>query len=89
MDLDDILPVVSPERRAIHKLVLDHWGSDSVHPFVDRLVNEGMAARGLPVAGMLPLIDDHEELNAVLRAAFALIEGKLKPDYLNPLKIAA
>jgi hypothetical protein len=89
MDLDDVLPVVSPERRAIHKLVLDHWGSDSVHPLVDRLVNEGMAARGLPVAGMLPLIDDHEELNAVLRAAFALIEGKLKPDYLNPLKIAA
>jgi hypothetical protein len=89
MDLDDILPIASRERRAIHKLALDHWGCDSVHPFVERLVNEGMAGRGLCVAGMLALPSDHEELNAALRAAFALIEGKLKPDYINPLKIAA
>lgn len=89
MDLDSILPLVSEERRAVHKLVLDHWGCDSVHPFVERLVNEGMARRGLPAAGLLPDAADMETLYAALRAAFAMIEGKLKPDYLNPLKIAA
>jgi hypothetical protein len=89
MDLDDILPRVSEERRAIHKLVLDHWGCDTVHPFVERLVNEGRAKRKLSVVGMLALPDDFEELNAALRAAFALIEGKMKPDYLNHMKVAA
>jgi hypothetical protein len=89
MDLDDILPMSSPERRAIHKLVLDHWGCDSVHPFVERLVNEGRRDRCLPVAGMLAMVEDFETLAAALRAAFALIEGKMKPDYINPLKIAA
>lgn len=90
-DLERFLPdsLSSPERIALHAMVVGHWGSDSVHPFVERLVNEGMRERRLPVAGMLTTRDDFEMLEAALRAAFALIEGKLKPDYLNPLKIAA
>jgi hypothetical protein len=84
MDLDSILPLVSEERRAVHKLVLDHWGCDSVHPFVERLVNEGMMERKLPVAGMLALVEDFDTLKAALRAATSMIEGRY-----CPLKIAA
>lgn len=84
MALDDILPIASDERRAVHKLALDHWGCDSVHPFVERLVNEGMRERKLPVAGMLAMSEDLETLEAALRAATSMLEGRY-----CPLKIAA
>lgn len=85
--LESFLPesLGSPERIALHALVVGHWGSDTVHPFVERLVNDGMAQRKLPVSGMLSLPEDRETLKAALRAAFLMIEGGMKPDYINPL----
>jgi hypothetical protein len=88
MELDRVLPLASFERKAIHRLTLDHWGSDDVAPFVERLVNQKMAMLGLSVAGYLADQADHDLLGGVLRAAFSLIEGKLVTDWFEQRRAA-
>lgn len=79
--LDRCLGLTSRERQAVHKIAVDNWGNDDVHPFVERMVNEGMRQRGLPVAGYLPTAEDVETLHDGLRAAFQLIDQTLRPRF--------
>jgi len=81
--LDDLLPMGSDERRWTHKLLLDYFGLDTVHPVVDRLVNYRFNqwhidlpvwhGRDLRSAGA----EDFQILGCMLRGLFALADGSM------------
>jgi hypothetical protein len=83
--LDDLLPTASAERYWTHQVLLNHFGLDTVHPIVDRLVNykmaqwkipdpgTGYAFRDIRVAGA----EDFQILGCVLRGLFALADGAM------------
>jgi hypothetical protein len=81
--MDMLLPVASNERYWTHKLLLDHFGLDTVLPLVDRLVNYRFTqwhvpipdweTRDLRVAGA----EDFLLLGAILRGLFALADGAM------------
>lgn len=75
--LDALLPTKSNERYWTHKILLDHFGLDTVHPLVDRLVNYKLAQWKLPVAGVIAGGEDFQTLGCVLRGLFALADGAL------------
>lgn len=75
--LDALLPMASDERRWTHKLLLDHFGLDIVHPLVVRLVNYKFAQWGLPVCGEISGADDFRLLGCILRGLFALADGAM------------
>lgn len=77
--LDSLLPVGSEERYWTQKLLLDHFGLDTVHPLVERLVNYKFAQWRLPVAGLVAGTDDFQRLGCILRGLFALADGAM-PD---------
>lgn len=77
--LDALLPVRSEERKWTHKLLLDHFGLDTVHPVIERLVNYRFAQWKLPVAGQIAGGEDFQVLGCFLRGLFALADGAL-PD---------
>lgn len=77
--LDALLPSKSPERYWTHKILLDHFGLDTVHPLVTRLVNYKFAQWKLPVAGLIAGAEDFQTLGCILRGLFALADGAL-PD---------
>ena len=77
VQLDALLPARSDERRWTHKLLLDHFGLDTVHPIVDRLVNYRFAQWGISVSGQIAGADDFQILGCVLRGLFALADGSL------------
>ena len=82
--LDALLPMRSEERYWTHKILLDHFGLDTVHPLVDRLVNYKLAQWRLPVAGLIAGADDFQKLGCVLRGLFALADGSM-PERRNLL----
>jgi hypothetical protein len=82
--LDDLLPKGSQERYWTQRILLNHFGLDTVEPLVDRLVNYKFNQWGLPLpegdrdmrtAGA----DDFQNLGCVLRGLFALADGVM-PD---------
>jgi hypothetical protein len=75
--LDDLLPTGSDERKWTHKILLDHFGLDTVHPLVERLVNYRFAQWGCQVAGRIAGNEDFETLACVLRGLFALADGAM------------
>lgn len=75
--MDALLPTGSAERRIAHKVLLDYFGLDVVHPLVTRLVNYRFAQWRLPVAGQIAGGDDFAALACLLRALFALADGSL------------
>jgi hypothetical protein len=77
--MDDLLPRGSPERYWTQQILLDHFGLDTVHPLVDRLVNYRLAQWHLPVAGMVAGAEDFQKLGCILRGLFALADGAM-PD---------
>lgn len=77
--LDELLPRGSEERYWTQKLLLDHFGLDTVLPLVERLVNYKFAQWKLPVAGMIAESDDFKRLGCILRGLFALADGAM-PD---------
>jgi hypothetical protein len=77
--LDELLPRGSEERYWTQKILLDHFGLDTVHPLIDRLVNYKFAQWKLPVAGLIAGRDDFRKLEYILRGLFALADGAL-PD---------
>jgi hypothetical protein len=77
--MDALLPMRSQEREWTHKLLLDHFGLDTVHPLVTRLVNFRFAQWKLPVAGQVAGADDFQLLGCILRGLFALADGSM-PD---------
>jgi hypothetical protein len=85
--LDALLPTGSPERYWTHKILLDYFGLDIVHPVVVRLVNYRYAQWKLPVAGEIAGTEDFQILACFLRGLFALADGSL-PDR-ERFKIAA
>lgn len=77
--MDDLLPRGSEERYWTQKILLDHFGLDTVHPLIDRLVNYKFAQWLLPVAGQVAGVEDFQRLGYILRGLFALADGSL-PD---------
>jgi hypothetical protein len=77
--LDELLPRGSEERYWTQKILLDHFGLDTVHPLIDRLVNYKFAQWKLPVAGLIAGREDFRKLEYILRGLFALADGAL-PD---------
>jgi hypothetical protein len=75
--LDMLLPTGSDERRWTHKLLLDYFGLDVVHPVIERLVNYRFARWNLPVAGYIADATDFQILGCFLRGLFALADGSL------------
>jgi hypothetical protein len=75
--LDDLLPLGSDERIWTHRLLLDNFGLDTVHPVIDRLVNRRLAQWKLPVAGMIAGVEDDQILGCFLRGLFALADGAM------------
>jgi hypothetical protein len=75
--LDALLPRGSEERYWTHKLLLDHFGLDSVLPLVDRLVNYKRAQWKLPVGGEIAGARDFHTLGHILRGLFALADGAM------------
>ena len=73
--MDGLLPRGSEERYWTQKILLDHFGLDTVHPLIDRLVNFKFAQWHLPVAGMVAGTEDFGTLGCVLRGLFALADG--------------
>lgn len=80
--LDDLLPTGSEERYWTQTLLLNHFGLDTVHPLVDRLVNFRFNQWRLP----LPVGDrdmrtaggsDFQLLARFLRGLFALADGAM------------
>ncbi|MDB5584292.1 MAG: hypothetical protein JWR80_9468 [Bradyrhizobium sp.] len=78
--MDQLLPMGSDERYWTHKLLLDHFGLDTVLPLVDRLVNYRFNQWGLPLptwnrdmrsAGAV----DFQTLGHILRGLYALADG--------------
>lgn len=88
---DALLPTGSDERRLTHRLLLDHFGLDTVMPLVDRLVNfrfnqwrldlPTWHGRDIRTAGA----EDFQTLGCILRGLFALADGALP----NRWRIAA
>lgn len=80
---DALLPTGSKERYWTHKLLLDYFGRDSVHPLVDRIVNYRFAQWkiGVPSDGQRDMrsagADDFQLLGCILRGLFALADGSL------------
>lgn len=88
--LDGLLPVGSEERYWTHKLLLDHFGLDTVLPLVDRLVNFKFSQWHLPLpAGDRDMrtagVEDFKRLGCILRGLFALADGAM-PDRWHPTK---
>jgi hypothetical protein len=75
--LDQLLPMGSDERKWTHKLLLDHFGLDTIHPVIDRLVNFRFAQWKLPVSGYIAGAEDFQILACLLRGLFALADGSL------------
>lgn len=79
--LDELLPRGSETRYWTQKILLDHFGLDTVHPLVERLVNYKLAQWRLPVAGLVAsddgIKDDFKRLAHVLRGLFALADGAM------------
>jgi hypothetical protein len=75
--MDDLLPRGSNERYWTHKILLDHFGLDEVHPMVTRLVNYKRAQWKLPVSGEVAGAEDFQKLGCLLRGLFALADGAL------------
>lgn len=75
--LDALLPLGSDERYWTQKILLDHFGLDTVHPLVDRLVNYKFAQWKLSVAGLVAGAWDFHTFGHVLRGLFALADGCL------------
>lgn len=80
--LDYLLPTGSNERYWTQKLLLDHFGLDSVHPLIDRLVNFRFNQWKLPIPpGTRDLRtagpDDFLILGCFLRGLFALADGAM------------
>jgi hypothetical protein len=75
--LDDLLPRGSEERYWTQKLLLDHFGLDTVPPLVERLVNYKRAQWKLPVAGEIATATDFHTLGYILRGLFALADGAM------------
>lgn len=83
--LDELLPVGSNERYYTHKLLLDHFGLDTIAPFAECLVNYKRAQWRLPTAGRIADAEDFQILGHVLRGLFALADGAIP----SRLRIAA
>jgi hypothetical protein len=77
--LDDLLPIGSQERYWAHKLLLDHFGLDTVPAFVERLVNGRRKVLGLPHSSSVADDADLKALACVVRGLLALVDGCL-PD---------
>jgi hypothetical protein len=77
--LDDLLPVGSQERYWAHKLLLDHFGLDTVPEFVARLVASRRVAFGMHDPGPFATEADGKILGYIVRALLALVDGCL-PD---------
>jgi hypothetical protein len=75
--LDQLLPMGSDERKWTHKLLLDYFGLDAVHPIIERLVNFRFAQWKLPVVGYVAGAEDFQILGCFLRGLFALADGSL------------
>lgn len=81
--LDALLPRCSAERYWTHAILLDHFGLDTVHPLVDRLVNFKMAQWRIPTVGnedrdlRVAGDTDFELLGHALRGLFALADGAM------------
>jgi hypothetical protein len=80
--LDALLPVGSDERIWTQRILLDHFGLDTVHTVVDRLVNYRfnqwrigvpIGTRDMRSAGA----EDFQILACLLRGLFALADGSL------------
>jgi hypothetical protein len=62
---------------AVHALVIDcHWFPDDNPPWLDRLINLRLLAKGRPVAGQLPVAGDEQKLIDAIHGLLPIVAGK-------------
>ena len=63
-------------REAFYGLCADYQDSDNLPPFVERLINERVASKGLRPAGTLPVRGDRERMDRAAAILKALVDGR-------------
>jgi hypothetical protein len=81
--LDEALPRVSMERTALHMLLTEHYHSDAMTGWAQRLVNLELAKRGVPdvVVVFDGMTEGHDRymLNAAIRGLCLIYDASLAP----------
>lgn len=85
MQLDERLPLASPERLAVHQLCVNGWHFDELEPRAVALANLGRLKinakrkQKLPIAGEVAMPEGREMewLKAALRGAFSMLDAQI------------